>query len=111
MSLFHVKAFENETCPEEEDYWLEVLDSYKPTDACFKCGRPLTDDLLVTVDGCDKLNDPSGVFNGPQIWMHVDCAHDLAMDLLEDYLTVKRERDRKELRAKYGLPPEDDAKP
>jgi|SRR4029453_14664852 hypothetical protein len=91
--------------PEEEQFWMQVLDRYNPTDACFKCGRPLTDDLLVVVSGYDELYDPSEEFKMREIWLHVDCAHDLALRLIEDYLKVKQIRDRKKARKELGLPP------
>jgi hypothetical protein len=88
MSLFHGNEFERED--------EQAIDHYKPSDLCFKCARPLNgDDLLVYVSGYD---------NEPEIWMHVDCAHDLALDLLKDFLAVKRMKDRKKARAELGLP-------
>src|SRR5262245_44912496 len=121
MSLYDPKELERDALLPAEA--LDALDYYVPSDICFKCGGVLSgDDVLIYAHGCegspckdswDEVNKlPSGYGKGwypprPQIWMHVDCAHDLALSLLKDYLKVKEERDRKEARARLGLPPDD----
>jgi hypothetical protein len=121
MSVFRPDEFERDA---REHPHNQAIHYYKPTDFCFKCARPLDgDDFLIIVNGYNDLpvsddfsTDSEGTFvNKPQyqveFWLHVDCAHDLALDLLKDYQAVKDVRDRKEARARLGLPPdpEDDA--
>lgn len=107
MSLFPANEFERRLQIPEE---AEALDYCKPTDICWKCGGVLDgDDVLVYVHGCEGspfYPDDWDYFKpSPQIWLHLDCAHDLALELLKDYLIGKEPRDRKEIRAELGLPP------
>jgi hypothetical protein len=109
VALYRPNEFERDALlPEGE----QGIDRYKPSDVCFRCGNVLDgNDYLVTKHGCEGSplhNDDWYLEDQPQIWLHPDCAHDLALDLLSDYLAAKHIRDRKELRAKFGLPPEDE---
>jgi hypothetical protein len=106
MGVYRKNEFER---PEE----LEAIDFYRPSDICFKCGGVLDGDkALVYVHGCegspckDSWDEVQGRYVDPEIWMHPDCAHDLALELLKDYLAVKQVRDRKEARKRLGLPPD-----
>jgi hypothetical protein len=133
MSVFYPDEFERE----DE---LEAIDFYRPSDVCFKCAKVLGDDHLVFVHGydgspcTDNWDEVTGRWvDDREIWLHVDCAHDLALALIEDYLSarriegraelgfddhdlaltliedylkVKHIRDRKKARIELGLPPD-----
>src|SRR5262245_49000658 len=73
MALFDVREFGREG-GRYDDHPAEVL---HPTDRCFVCYQPLGDDTLIYWAG---LSDAAM----HEIWMHVKCAHDLALGLLKD---------------------------
>jgi hypothetical protein len=111
MSVFYPDEFERDALlPEDE----QAVEYYRPSDICFKCAKVLGDDHLVVVHGYegspfkDSWDEVKGRYVNPEIWLHVDCAHDLALALLEDYLKVKRIKSRKSARAELGLPPHPD---
>jgi hypothetical protein len=71
------------------------------------CAKVLgADEHLVIAQGYEGSphKDEAEGRHDPAIWMHADCAHDLALSLLKDHLTVKQIRDRKEARRELGLP-------
>src|SRR5262249_38597133 len=104
MSLFDTREFERDIDrPPEEQY----IDLVRPSDTCFKCGGPLTDNVVVRLRGCSPfvyyVNEHDWK-NDPQVWLHADLAHDMALDLLREYMEVKEVRDRIAARKKFGLP-------
>jgi hypothetical protein len=114
MSVFHPDEFERDALlPEDE----QAIEYYRPSDICFKCAKVLGDDHLVVVHGYEGSpftdsgwDEVKGRYVDPEIWLHVDCAHDLALRLLEDYLEVKHIRDRRKICKAIGLTDEEIAK-
>jgi hypothetical protein len=109
MSVFRPDEFERDALlPENE----QTVEHYRPSDVCFRCAKVLGDEHLVVVSGyegsphTDSWDEVKGRYIDPEIWLHADCARDLAMDLQKDYFAVKQVRDRKEARARLGFPPE-----
>jgi hypothetical protein len=116
MGLVNItNEFEGDPLASEEDqaFQEQVLDSYNPPDICFHCGAVLGDDLVVHVIGCGGLPIyPEGydpLKDHQQLWLHVQCAHDLALDLLNDFL--KAENERKRIQARRRLGPSDEEEP
>lgn len=50
----------------------------RATSRCFHCGEPLTSGVWIMWNGNDE--------KGQQIWMHPECARDLATHLHGDYM-------------------------
>src|SRR5262245_44304691 len=101
MSVFRPDEFERDALLPEND---QAIDYYKPTDVCFKCGKVLGDEHLVIVQGFDgsgcilgSWDEVKGRWIHPEIWLHVDCAHDLALDLIADYVDARQMEGRAEL--------------
>jgi hypothetical protein len=104
MSLFHPDEFER--AAQIPDEW--AVDYYRPSDICWKCAKPLTDDFLVCEQGFSGSPFKVNWAEGPEIWLHVDCAHGLALELLEDYLKFQHIRARKKFQKEFGFDPLDE---
>src|SRR5215831_13051280 len=104
MSVFRPDEFEREL--------QRSADDYRPADICFKCGEVLSSDehLIVVsgIEGSPFLTDAEA-YDGlcrpsPQLWLHAQCARDLAMELLKDYFAVTGVSDPyREARARLGF--------
>ena len=74
MALFDLREFEREEDYGDDGHPAEI---FHPTDRCSVCYQPLGDDTLIYWIG---YNDAAI----HELWMHVRCARDLALELLND---------------------------
>jgi hypothetical protein len=99
MSLWNMK---------EEFEHYDDLDVQRPTDRCFLCGEILGGDLVVEQWGCNDSPDEDTRYC-EQIWLHPECARELALRLLEDYKESKwteaqRKAHRRRTLRELGIP-------